>query len=188
MGIFHDCAEEKTLKEILVVLQQIKIQAADNNALLRVIAAEQIAIKQLLQIIVNNTNPKPITVSVVDRFSGEIPMANGALVFNVGQTSIDTITPLLADGVTPSGGVVSNVVITFSDPSATFVINPDNTVTFTAVAASTAPVSGTRACTITDTDTAVSTWSSSFTVLVNAVVPPAQLTQSVVDVFSTPTP
>lgn len=115
-------------------------------------------------------------------------MADNALEFHVGQTSIDTITPRLADGTTPSGGKVSNVAITFTDPSATFVVNADDTVTFTAVSptAGGTPVKGTTACTVTDTDGVVSTWTQVFTVLVTA--PPAQLTQSIANVFSTPTP
>jgi hypothetical protein len=173
--------EGKTLEKILGVLE-------DNQKLLMVLVAEQLASKQLLQKIVANTNPRTITVSVANIFSGASTMANNALVFNVGQKSTDNITPLLADGVTSSGGTLSNVVITFSDPSATFVLNPDNTVTFTAVAASTGgtAVSGSTAATVTDTDGVVSTWTVPFTVLVNGVVPPAQLTQSVVNSFSTP--
>ncbi len=113
-------------------------------------------------------------------------MADNTLVMNVGQTSTGTITPLLADGTTPSGGVVSNVVVTFSDPSATFVLNADNTITFTGVAASTGAVSGTVAFTVTDTDSAVSQWSDAISVTVNGVVPPEQLTQSAPVIFSTP--
>ena len=114
-------------------------------------------------------------------------MANNVLVFNVGQTAVDTLTPFLADGITPSGGVVSNVVVTFSDPSATAALQPDNTILFTGVAASTGPVSGSNAFTITDTDGVVSQWNVGFTVQTNAVAPPpAQLTQSVANVFSTP--
>ena len=130
---------------------------------------------------------QPLTASVVDVFSGEsITMAD--LILNVGQTSTDTVTPLLADGVTPSGGVVSNLTVTFSDPSATAVVNGANTILITGVAASTGAISGTRACTITDTDGAVSQWTATFTVTTNAPIPPSQLTQSVVDVFSVPTP
>ena len=134
--------------------------------------------------------PHKLTASVANIFSGDFPMDN-TLVLNVGQTSIDTITPRLADGVTASGGVLSAVVVTFSDPSATFVLNPDNTVTFTGVAASASPISGSTACTVTDTDGVVSTWTVPFTVQTNGTVappPPAQLTQSVANVFSTPTP
>lgn len=132
--------------------------------------------------------PKPLTASVANVFTGDFTMADNALVFNVGQTAIDTLTPRLTDGVTPSQGVVSNVVVTFSDPSATAVLQPDNTILFTGVAASAAPVSGSTALTITDTDGVVSTWNVPFTVQTNAVIPPAQLTQSVANVFSVPTP
>lgn len=132
-------------------------------------------------------HPQQLTASVVDVFSGEsITMAD--LILNVGQTSTDTVTPLLADGVTPSGGVVSNLTVTFSDPSATAVVNGANTILITGVAASTGAISGTRSCTITDTDGAVSQWTATFTVTTNAPIPPSQLTQSVVDVFSVPTP
>ena len=114
-------------------------------------------------------------------------MADNILVLNVGQTSIDTLTPRLADGVTPSGGVVSNVAVAFSDPSATAVLQPDNTILFTSVVASTSPVAGSVSLTITDTDGAVSQWTVPFTVQTNAVAPPPeQLTQSVANVFSTP--
>jgi hypothetical protein len=116
-------------------------------------------------------------------------MPNNALTLNVGQTSQASIQPLLADGVTPSGGVVSAVSYTFSDPSATVVLNADGlTATVTGVAASAAPVSGSAACTVTDTDGVVSTWVQAFTVQTNGVVPPAQLTQSIAVAFSTPTP
>lgn len=116
-------------------------------------------------------------------------MANNALTLNVGQTSQASIVPFLADGVTNSGGVVSAVTYTFSDPSATVVANADGlTATVTGVAASTSSVSGSAACTVTDTDGVVSTWTQAFTITVNAVVPPAQLTQSVAVSFTTPTP
>jgi hypothetical protein len=183
------------------LLRQILAELQGQNGLLRKIAAETIANRQTLQNILQvdqsidgyvsqiQADLSPKTASITNKFSG-VNMANNALVFNVGQTSIDTITPLLADGVTPSGGAVSNVIVTYSDPSATFVVNSDNTVTFTAVAASTGgtPVNGTTQATITDTDGAVATFSQGFTVLVNAVVPPSQLTQSIANVFSTPTP
>jgi hypothetical protein len=72
------------------------------------------------------------------------------------------------------------------------VLNADNTVTFTGVAPSTGgtPVSGITACTVTDTDGAVAQFSQSFTVLVNGTTPPppTQITQSIANVFSTPTP
>lgn len=150
-------------------------------------------VRHELHIIRRELAPRRITQSITNIFSGANSMPNNVLVLNVGQTSIDTITPLAADGVTPSGGVLSNVQITFSDPSATAVLNADNTVTFTGVAPTTGgtPVSGLTAATVTDTDGAVAQFSQSFTVLVNAVTPPpppTQLTQSIANVFSTPTP
>jgi hypothetical protein len=143
--------------------------------------------QSLLQIIHLLHHPTRLTASVANVFSGGDSMANNVLVFNVGQTSTDTITPLLADGITPSGGVVSNLTVAFTDPSATVSVNGANTALFTAVAPSTAgPVTGTTQCTVTDTDGAVSTWTQTFTVQVNAVIPPTQLTQSVANFFSTP--
>ena len=134
-------------------------------------------------------HPKRITKSIAVRFKGDFIMANNALTLNVGQTSQASIVPFLADGVTNSGGVVSAVTYTFSDPSATVVANADGlTATVTGVAASTSSVSGSAACTVTDTDGVVSTWTQAFTITVNAVVPPAQLTQSVAVSFTTPTP
>ena len=137
--------------------------------------------------------PQPLTRSIQIKFAGENQsMAANALVFNVGQTSQVSIQPLLADGVTPSGGTVSNVSYAFSDPSATVVLNSDGlTATATGVAASAGAVSGAASCTVTDTDGAVSTWTQAFTITTNAVAPPpppSQLTQSVAVEFSTPTP
>jgi hypothetical protein len=134
----------------------------------------------------------PRTKSIAVRFSSPqgdpATMPNNVLTLNVGQTSTASIQPLLADGTTPSGGTVSNVSYTFSDPSATVALNPDGlTALVTGVAASTAgAVSGSAACTVTDTDGVVSTWTQAFTILVNAVVPPAQLTQSIAVQFTTP--
>lgn len=138
-----------------------------------------------LVMIERELQPKPLTTAIAVKFSGET-MPN-ALVLNVGQTSQASIQPLLADGVTPSGGVVSAVTYTFSDPSATVVLNADGlTATVTGVAASTGAVSGSASCTVTDTDGAVSQWTQAFTIQTNAAPPPSQLTQSVAVVFSTP--
>lgn len=113
-------------------------------------------------------------------------MANNVLVFNVGQTSQASIVPLLADGVTPSGGTLSNVAYNFSDPSATVVLNPDGlTATCTGVAPSQSPVQGMATCTVTDTDGVVSQWQQAFSIQTNGA-PPAQLTQSVAVQFSDP--
>jgi hypothetical protein len=130
----------------------------------------------------------PLTAAIAVQFTGDSVMDSVTL--TVGQTSQASIVPLLADGVTPSGGVVSTVSYTFSDPSATVVINADGlTATVTGVAASTGPISGSAACTVADTDGVVSTWTQAFTVTTEAAAPPpAQLTQSISVQFSTPTP
>ena len=138
--------------------------------------------------------PSTLTAAIAVQFSGDIPM-NNALVLNVGQTSQASIAALLADGVTPSGGVVSalpgDVVFTFNDPSATVVLNADGvTATVTGIAPSAGPISGSVACSVTDTDGAVSAWTQAFTIQTNGSTPPppAQLTQSIAVQFSTPTP
>lgn len=115
-------------------------------------------------------------------------MATAALVLNVGQKSTASPITFLADGVTPSGATYSAATYTFSDPSATVVLNSDGvTALVTGVAASTAgAVSGSVAFTATDTDGAVSTWNAPFTILVNAAPPPTQLSQSASVTFSTP--
>jgi hypothetical protein len=135
--------------------------------------------------------PQPLTARIAIRFQGELSMSLNALSLNVGQTSQASIAAFLADGVTPSGGVPSNVAFSFDDPSATVQINADGlTATVTAMAASTAgAVSGTATCTITDTDGVVSQWSQAFTILVGVTPPPPQqLTQSIAVSFSDPTP
>jgi len=134
-------------------------------------------------------HPQPLTRLIAVRFTGA-EMTN-SLVFNVGQTSQASITPLLADGVTPSGGVLSAVSYTFTDPSATVVLNPDGlTATVTGVADSGGPVAGSASCTVTDTDGVVSQWTQAFTITTVAVVPPppppAQLTQSIAVAFTAP--
>ena len=144
-------------------------------------------IKRLLREIRHELKPKLATNSIAVRFTGD--SMNNALVLNVGQTSQASIQPLLADGVTPSGGTLSNVAYSFSDPSATVVLNSDGvTATVTGVAASAGAVTGTASCAVTDTDGVVSQWSQSFTITTNAVAPPPpeQLTQSVAVQFSSP--
>jgi len=136
-------------------------------------------------------HPQPLTASIAVQFSGESPMPNNALTLNVGQTSQASILPLLADGVTPSGGTLSAVSYVFADPSATVVLNADGlTATVTGVAPSVGAVTGTATATVTDTDQAVFTFTPAFTVTTLAVTPPppAQLTQSIAVQFSTPTP
>ncbi len=136
--------------------------------------------------------PTHLSQSAAIQFSGDNSvMANNVLVLNVGQTSTASPITFLADGVTPSGATYSAATYTFSDPSATVVLNPDGvTATVTGVAASTGPVTGSVTFTATDTDSVVSTWTQSFTVQTDAVTPPPpeQLSQSSAVTFSTPTP
>ena len=111
-----------------------------------------------------------------------------AVTLNVGQSTIGTIIPLLADGVTPSGGTVSNASFVIPvDPSFAAVDNADGTVTITGTAASAAPETGTASAAVTDTDGAVSTFTTTFTVTVVAVTPPPVATTASIAVsFSTP--
>lgn len=136
-------------------------------------------------------HPKQLTRAVAVLFTGDFTMDN-ALVLNVGQTSTASIQPFLADGVTPSGGVLSNVSYSFTDPSATVVLNSDSaTATVTGVADSAGnAVQGIASATVTDTDGVVSAWSQAFTIQTIGVTPPPpeQLTQSIAVQFSTPTP
>ena len=135
-------------------------------------------------------HPQPTTMSRFSAviFTGDFPMADNALVLNVGQTSTATPITFLADGTTPSGATYSAATYTFSDPSATVTLNPDGvTALVTGVAASTGAISGSVTFTATDTDGAVSVWVNPFTITVNGgVVPPAQLSQSSALQFSTP--
>ena len=143
--------------------------------------------KHLLHRIIEHIGLKPLTAAIAVRFTGDSAM--NSLVLNVGQKSMASILPLLADGVSPSNGVVSGVGFSFNDPSATVAMNPDNvTAEVAGVAASAGPVGGTATCTVTDTDGVVSTWTQPFTIQVNAVAPPPpqQLTQSVAVQFTAP--
>jgi hypothetical protein len=132
-----------------------------------------------------------LTASIVLQFSGASIMANNTLSLTVGQSSVGTITPLLTDGVTPSGGTVSGATFSIpADPSFSAVDNGDGTLTVTGVAASAAAVTGTASATVTDTDSAVSTFTATFTItVIDAVVtpPPAEATTaSIVVSFSAP--
>jgi len=129
------------------------------------------------------------TASISLQFSGDLIM--NSLTLAVGQSSIGTITPLAADGITPSGGAVSNPSFSITpDPSFSAVDAADGTVTITGIAVSAATVTGTASATVTDTDGAVSTFSQSFTVTVVAgtTPPPTATTASIGISFSTPTP
>jgi hypothetical protein len=129
------------------------------------------------------------TASISLQFSGDLIM--NSLTLAVGQSSIGTIIPLLADGVTPSGGAVSNASFFIPpNPSFSAVDNADSTVTIVGLAVSAATVTGTASTTITDQDGAVSTFSQSFTIVVTAgtTPPPTATTASIGISFSTPTP
>lgn len=114
-----------------------------------------------------------------------------SLTLAVGQSSTGTIIPLLADGITPSGGAISNASFSITpDPSFSAVDNADGSVTIVGLAVSASPVTGTASATITDHDGAVSTFSQSFTIVVTAgtTPPPTATTASIGVSFSTPTP
>jgi hypothetical protein len=184
----------------LELLERLAHLAEETNLSLNFIARELIEntreVKEqkfILGEIYKELQPQPqrLTAFIGVLFkSGDGTMAFNALTLNVGQTSQASIVPLLADGVTPSGATLSNVSYTFSDPSATVVLNPDGlTATVTGVATSTAgAVTGQAQCTTTDTDGVVAQFSQGFTITVGTVVPPSQLTQSIGVSFTTPTP
>lgn len=171
MGFFNSIEAE-----ILAIVNKTAVAVRENS-------------KKLDQIL-SLLQPVAITSSIAVQFTGVTMQPNNTCVLNVGDTSQASILALLADGISPSGGVVSNAAYNFSDPSATVVMNADGlTATVTGVAPSASgPVSGSATCTVTDTDGAISTWSQSFTILVNAIPPPQQLTQSVVVQFSDAVP
>lgn len=102
---------------------------------------------------------------------------------NVGQSIPATIVPLAADGVTPSGGAVSNPTWSVSDSAvATLTENADGSATLKGVAAGTVTVNVTA--TVTDTDGSVNTFSGMNTLSVQAP-PPAPLTASIAIQFGT---
>lgn len=162
----------------------------EDSKILKELASLMRELVHLLKQILHHRPQRSHSAAV--QFSGETTMPNNALVFNVGQTSQASPTTFLADGVTPSGATYSAATYTFSDPSATVVLNSDGvTATATGVAASTGPVSGSVSFTATDTDGAVSQWLQPFTIQTNSVTPPpppSQLSQSSALQFSTPTP
>ena len=120
MNIFNNQRnqnEEDILRESLCVQKEI-LHAAEDSLILQAKILNQVEnIHAILK-------PKQLTHYVAIQFTG-VDMADNALVLNVGQTSQATIAAFLADGTTLSGGVPSNVVFTFSDPSATVVLNAD---------------------------------------------------------------
>jgi hypothetical protein len=116
-------------------------------------------------------------------------MANPAINLVVGDTVPVSPLPLLADGVTPSGGVVSG--ISYSDYDET-VASTDVTGLVTALKAGLSYVTITN--TVTDSNGAVTTQTCQGQVNVTAApappppVPPTPLTVSEVLVFGTVTP
>ena len=185
----------KALEDSLKIQSEsLKTQYQSLNVLMEVLEVSEHS-RRILRKIAKDLEPEPtLTAAIAVLFTGDnTVMANNALSLNVGQTSQASIATFLADGVSASGGTVSAVTFTFSDPSATVVANADGlTATVTGVAASTGAVSGSVACTVTDTDGVVSTWTQAFTVTTGGGAPPppppSQLTQSVAVAFSTPTP
>lgn len=182
-----DPREERVLEAIL---KELRDGFHHQKCLADIIEDGFEAVVSKLEAIRKELSPQRLTQSIAVQFTGDILMADNVLVLNVGQTSQASIQPFLADGVTPSGGTLSAVSYTFSDPSATVVLNPDGlTATVTGVADSAgAAISGSASCTVTDTDGVVSTWTQKFTITTAGVAPPppSQLTQSVAVQFSAP--
>lgn len=130
------------------------------------------------------STPTARTTRIAIQF-GANTMAFNAVTLLVGQSTIASIVPLEADGVTVTpGAVVSNATISETDPSVTVTDNADGTVTIAGVAAGTA--TGTASATVTDADGTVNTFSVSFTTTVNAVTPPTGRTASIAVAFSVP--
>jgi hypothetical protein len=102
----HD--ENEILREILEELQ-------DENSLLRLVAAEQIASKQLLQTIANNTQPKPV-YSVRLTQLPENTMAIG----NITAGTTGQIGAALLDNGAPVAGFTGTFTFTASDTTVTF--------------------------------------------------------------------
>ena len=117
-------------------------------------------------------------------------MAN-ALVLTVGQNSILTPEPLVPGGGASSKGVISNLIFTFNDPSASVEGRPDGVSALVTglLPSENGPVTGTASFTIKDTNGAISNWIQAFTIEVDApeaTPAPLQLTESVAINFSTP--
>lgn len=180
----------KTLNEIDEHIEHGEKIARESLETQREVLDQSKAQTIILQQLLEDLAPEPpLTASAPVIIPGE-SMANNTYQMNVGQSQAGVITPLLADGVTPSGGTVSGTVVTFNDPSASFVLAADNvTITFTGLAANTAPVSGSVDFTVVDSDGVTSTWTDAITVEVDAVAPPPQqLTQSAPIVVGVATP
>lgn len=185
--MFHG-DEQRLLREIIEELQHIR---RDVHSSLNVLYDQRTLIQGIssnVRSILILIKPKQLTHSIVVRFTGASMQPNNTCVFNVGDTAPVNILALLADGITPSGGTISNAAYNFNDPSATVVLNPDG---LTAVATGVADsggvaVKGTATCTVTDTDGVVSQWIQDFTITTKGVAPPQQLTQSIAVQFGDP--
>lgn len=97
----------------------------------------------------------------------------------VGSTVVASIVPLEADGVTVTpGAVVSAQGYAVDNPAlASFVVNADGTATFTGLAAGTANVTATA--TVTDASGTANSFTTTNTLVVNAVTPPPATTASI---------
>lgn len=144
-----------------------------------------------LRKIEHNQPHQPITKVLVVQFGKSRRKKMASITLNVGDQVPASVFPS-ADGSTNDGGTLSNIVWSFTDPSASFINNPDGSVTFTAVAPSSDPVngaSGTVTASVTDTNGAVSTQSGSFTIIVaGTVTPPQPITTSLQVQFGTVIP
>jgi hypothetical protein len=110
-----DRDQDKILEKILDALQQLLGIDSGNQQLLMTEVAEQLASKQLLQQIVDNTNPKPVyTVRLTQLRSST--MALGTLTPG-GTGQFGAV--LLNNGVPDTSSFVPSFTFTTSDASAT---------------------------------------------------------------------
>jgi hypothetical protein len=113
----HD--DEKLLEEILDTLQRNEVLAIDIKSLLQVSVAQQIAGNQLLQILVDNTNPPPqVLTSIKIKFQGAIlmaaPVAGPITLTAVGQTATASVLGFDQFGK-PFTGTMPTAVLSASD-------------------------------------------------------------------------
>jgi hypothetical protein len=114
-------------------------------------------------------------------------MASVSLV--VGQSTLATIVPFEADGITQTpGAVVSAQSFSIPGDQVTIVQNDDGSATITAVAATTDDIQGSANATVTDADGTVGQFSANFTITVTGTnpPPPSDRTASIGVTFSTP--
>jgi hypothetical protein len=111
-----DHTDTRLLQEILEELKRSNATAVGETALLQVVAAEQIASKQLLQQLVDNTQPQPVYTVRLTQLS-ENNMALGTI--SPGSTG-QFGAVLLNNGVPDTSSFVPTFTWTSSDASATF--------------------------------------------------------------------